>query len=101
MCPLRIILIFLSVTLAGFFAFRNLKTPSDDYQSHAADETPVKLHSASSLSSSSSLPICSKVCGVIGNGFWTFVDMASGRYVWRHLVSSSNLNLKRADDLKF
>nr|GLL30889.1 uncharacterized protein LOC104107090 [Ipomoea trifida] len=97
MCPLRIILIFLSATLAGFFALRNLKTPSDDNQGQAADEKQVKVHSDSS-SSSSSLPICSKVCGVIGNGFWTFVDMASGRYVWRHLVSSSNL--KRADDLK-
>lgn len=30
-----------------------------------------------------------QVRAVIGSGFWTFVDMASGRYLWRHMVSSS------------
>ncbi|KAK9279502.1 hypothetical protein L1049_013181 [Liquidambar formosana] len=30
----------------------------------------------------------SKVFSAIGSGFWTCVDMASGRYLWRHLVSS-------------
>lgn len=31
-------------------------------------------------------------------GFWTCVDMASGRYLWRNLVSSdSSTASKRAD----
>lgn len=30
-----------------------------------------------------------QVRSVVGSGFWTFVDMASGKYLWTHLVSSS------------
>ncbi|KAL4010687.1 hypothetical protein IC575_027698 [Cucumis melo] len=76
MCPLRFILIFLSATLAGFFLIRNLKSPSQDF--HAQDHT--------SDSNSSSSPNSIK----ISSGFWTVVDMASGRYLWRHLFSSSS-----------
>lgn len=30
-----------------------------------------------------------QVRAAIESGFWTFVDMASGRYLWRNMVSSS------------
>ncbi|KAJ8562511.1 hypothetical protein K7X08_011802 [Anisodus acutangulus] len=83
MCPLRIILIFLSATLAGFFVLRNLKSqpivdPNDDDDDNCGD----------SPKDSNSLALSSQVCGAIGKGFWTCVDMASGKYLWRHLVSS-------------
>ncbi|KAL1558781.1 hypothetical protein AAHA92_09206 [Salvia divinorum] len=78
MCPLRIILIFLSATLAGFFVLRNLKSSP-----HLANDD-VKEES----DSSDSIPLSSKVCAAFGKGFWTCVDMASGRYLWRNLVSS-------------
>ncbi|KAI3856364.1 hypothetical protein MKX03_002905 [Papaver bracteatum] len=87
MCPLRIILIFLSATLAGFFVLRNLKnTPIDfeeTYNNYNVDEDE------SELESSASVPRSKKVLSAIGSGFWTCVDMASGRYLWRHLGPSS------------
>ncbi|XP_011080670.1 uncharacterized protein LOC105163867 [Sesamum indicum] len=79
MCPLRIILIFLSATLAGFFVVKNLKSPTGPQNEDVVEENePVK-----------GVPISSKVSAAVGKGFWTFVDMASGRYLWRNLVSSS------------
>ncbi|XP_076957213.1 uncharacterized protein LOC143632630 [Bidens hawaiensis] len=77
MCPLRIILIFLSATLAGFFVLRNIKSQSDDSTTAAAVEKKSSH----------------KVYGAFVKGFWTCVDMASGRYLWRNLVSVS----KKAD----
>ncbi|KAL1545089.1 hypothetical protein AAHA92_21857 [Salvia divinorum] len=80
MCPLRIILIFLSATLAGFFVLRNLKSSPDLPNDSGKEESD----------SSDSIPLSSKVCTAFGKGFWTCVDMASGRYLWRNLVSSSS-----------
>ncbi|XP_042495628.1 uncharacterized protein LOC122074737 [Macadamia integrifolia] len=85
MCPLRLILIFLSATLAGFFVLRNLKSKPD---ATFSDESDSPLEE----SSSPAVPRLTKVCSAMGSGFWTFVDMASGRYLWRNLVS-----LKRSD----
>jgi hypothetical protein len=54
MCPLRVILIFLSATIAGFFLLRNLKAEPDLFQDDDAtaavgddgEETdPTPLHS--------------------------------------------------------
>ncbi|CAA2964123.1 uncharacterized protein LOC111393207 [Olea europaea var. sylvestris] len=84
MCPLRIILIFLSATLAGFFVLRNLKSPTI-----IPENDDVKSPTDKEIESPNSLTISSKVCGTIRKGFWTFVDMASGSYLWRNLVSSS------------
>ncbi|CAL1368509.1 unnamed protein product [Linum trigynum] len=79
MCPLRIILVFLSATLAGFFLVRNLNSPQTaplpDDSSPAADDSATRF---------------SKVRSAVESGFWTCVDMASGRYLWRHLTSSSS-----------
>ncbi|CDP04060.1 unnamed protein product [Coffea canephora] len=89
MCPLRIILIFLSATLAGFFVFRNLKSqPTTDLDSDTDTLNTVECNSPDNLSKSP--PFSSKVCGAIGKGFWTCVDMASGRYLWRNLVGSES-----------
>ncbi|KAH6766070.1 Methyltransferase-related protein [Perilla frutescens var. hirtella] len=79
MCPLRIILIFLSATLAGFFVLRNLKS-SPEFENDAVKEE---------TDSSDSVPLSSKVCTALGKGFWSCVDMASGKYLWRNLVSST------------
>ncbi|XVF46131.1 hypothetical protein PTKIN_Ptkin03bG0002100 [Pterospermum kingtungense] len=77
MCPLRVILIFLSATLAGFFVIRNLKS-----QPQIKDEEDDP--------NNNSLSAFSKVRTALQSGFWTCVDMASGRYLWRHLVSSNS-----------
>ncbi|KAL2488549.1 Uncharacterized protein Fot_41841 [Forsythia ovata] len=93
MCPLRIILIFLSATLAGFFVLKNLKSPPID-----PENDDVKSPTDKEIESPNSLTLSNKVCGAIRKGFWTFVDMASGRYLWRNLVSSStSCTGKRAD----
>ncbi|KAI3994211.1 hypothetical protein MKX01_012468 [Papaver californicum] len=84
MCPLRIILIFLSATLAGFFVLRNLKNTPVDFE-----ETYNNVDDDESELESSSVPRSNKVISAIGSGFWTCVDMASGRYLWRHLGPSS------------
>ncbi|XP_073138188.1 uncharacterized protein [Henckelia pumila] len=84
MCPLRIILIFLSATLAGFLVLRGLKSPPNLTDDVVASSTEDETASNNTGSSSS------KFCTVVGKGFWTCVDMASGRYLWRNLVSSSS-----------
>ncbi|GJN28477.1 hypothetical protein PR202_gb16605 [Eleusine coracana subsp. coracana] len=76
MCPLRVILIFLSATIAGFFLVRGLNAEPDQFQDDddsGSPRAPVPLHS--------------KVGSAVKSGFWTMVDMASGRYLWRTLVA--------------
>ncbi|XP_062171161.1 uncharacterized protein LOC133876956 [Alnus glutinosa] len=80
MCPLRLILIFLSATLAGFFVLRNLKS----------EQPHLVVHTDTDENDAVKDPNASKV----SKAFWTCVDMASGRYLWRHLVSPSS---KRSD----
>ncbi|TKY47239.1 presequence protease 2, chloroplastic/mitochondrial [Spatholobus suberectus] len=83
MCPLRFILIFLSATLAGFFVLRSLRSqPQIDDDDDAVPTNP-RISDPSSNGTS-------KVRAALESGFWTFVDMASGRYLWRHLVSNSS-----------
>ncbi|CAN0903745.1 hypothetical protein LINGRAHAP2_LOCUS22720 [Linum grandiflorum] len=89
MCPLRIILVFLSATLAGFFLFRNFNS-----------QTPLTDHhpdSSSPESSSSSTTRLSKLRSAVVSGFWTCVDMASGRYLWRHLTAASSSSPQARD----
>ncbi|CAL5202643.1 unnamed protein product [Lathyrus oleraceus] len=89
MCPLRVLLIFLSATLAGFFVLRNLRSQPKIDDDEVADSTlpsnPKILDSSNAASDGNS-----KVWNALESGFWTFVDMASGRYLWRHVVSSSS-----------
>ncbi|KAG2333348.1 hypothetical protein Bca52824_004528 [Brassica carinata] len=85
MCPLRLILIFLSATLAGFFVLKKLNNSYDDPLADPltddADPTDADADSDSRFS---------KVGMAMKSGFWTCVDMASGRYLWNHLCSSSD-----------
>ncbi|XP_010483439.1 PREDICTED: uncharacterized protein LOC104761940 [Camelina sativa] len=81
MCPLRIILIFLSATLAGFFVLKKLNSTSDDpLDDSFTDAAEPADDSASGFS---------KVRMAMKSGFWTCVDMASGRYLWNHIRSDS------------
>ncbi|CAL1406252.1 unnamed protein product [Linum trigynum] len=79
MCPLRIILVFLSATLAGFYLVRNLNSS----QAPLPDDRGDSTHSSSTTR-------FTKVRSAVESGFWTCVDMASGRYLWRHLTSSAS-----------
>ncbi|XAR68655.1 hypothetical protein NMG60_11003856 [Bertholletia excelsa] len=77
MCPLRFILVFFSAVLAGYFAWRSV---SSSPEIHITDPegTKVKL-----MSSRDKQPFDLRK-GIV-NGFWVFVHMASGRYLWRNL----------------
>ncbi|KAF2582558.1 hypothetical protein F2Q68_00000883 [Brassica cretica] len=83
MCPLRLILIFLSATLAGFFVLKKLNNSYDD---PLADPLTDDADPADSDSDSD----CYQVGKAMKSGFWTCVDMASGRYLWNHLCSNSD-----------
>ncbi|ONK77214.1 uncharacterized protein A4U43_C02F4260 [Asparagus officinalis] len=82
MCPLRVLLIFLSASLAGFFVLRNLKAQPELRENNQEIEEEG--------SPKEQLPLCNKVGSAICTGFWTCVDMASGRYLWRNLVAGSD-----------
>lgn len=76
MCPLRFVVVFFSVVLAGYFAWRTVNSSpepmSDDSAAEAKDEQ-------------GGLDFKRKM----GDGLWMFVDMASGRYLWRNLKEMS------------
>ncbi|CAJ1970759.1 unnamed protein product [Sphenostylis stenocarpa] len=91
MCPLRFILVFLSATLAGFLVLRNLRSQPHTTDSDLDVNNDNNEHTLTSDAVSPSIDnSTSKVCAALQSGFWTFLDMASGRYLWRHLVSSSS-----------
>ncbi|XP_043690797.1 uncharacterized protein LOC122641582 [Telopea speciosissima] len=81
MCPLRIIFLFLSATLAGYFAWKTVRSASS---STNADKEDVSATAESSSSSSKPNPECNLKM-TIRNGFWVFMDMASGRFLCRNL----------------
>ncbi|WOK96703.1 hypothetical protein Cni_G05410 [Canna indica] len=84
MCPLRVILIFLSATLAGFFLLRNLKAQPEFDEDPQEEESPKE-----------NLSLSTKVCSAVGSAFWTCVDMASGKYLWRVLMTPSATKEKK------
>uniref|UniRef100_A0A0D3B1R7 Methyltransferase n=1 Tax=Brassica oleracea var. oleracea TaxID=109376 RepID=A0A0D3B1R7_BRAOL len=73
MCPLRFLLVFFSAVLAGYFAWKTVSS-SPEIFSEDDDGSPVELNEKQGL--------CSKK---MEKGFWVFVDMASGKYLWRNL----------------
>ncbi|CAN6454112.1 unnamed protein product [Victoria cruziana] len=81
MCPLRIILVFLSASLAGYFAWKSIRTKPDEDSGELVGKTPeTSEESACSLRKFPSMMVA---------GFWVCVDMASGKYLWRNLKSEA------------
>uniref|UniRef100_A0A453HNP1 Methyltransferase-related protein n=1 Tax=Aegilops tauschii subsp. strangulata TaxID=200361 RepID=A0A453HNP1_AEGTS len=83
MCPLRVILIFLSATIAGFFLLRGLNAEPDLFQDDDAAAVAANDDDDEGSPGSPRDPVASAA----KTGFWTMVDMASGRYLWRTLVA--------------
>ncbi|CAN7121554.1 hypothetical protein BRARA_B00760 [Brassica rapa] len=71
MCPLRFLLVFFSAVLAGYFAWKTVSSSPE----LISDDSPVDMNDKEGLSFNKKME----------NGFWVFVDMASGRYLWRNL----------------
>ncbi|KAF6139288.1 hypothetical protein GIB67_021498 [Kingdonia uniflora] len=49
MCPLRIILLFLSATLTGYFAWKNFRLPFDDDEDEGSKDGLMKKKQELSL----------------------------------------------------
>ncbi|KAL7180983.1 hypothetical protein ACSBR1_039943 [Camellia fascicularis] len=77
MCPLRFILVFFSAILAGYFAWRTVRSFPD------MDILTLEGSQMEKTSSKDKQEFDLK--RMIQNGFWVFVDMASGGYLWRNL----------------
>ncbi|XP_044477738.1 uncharacterized protein LOC123205011 [Mangifera indica] len=77
MCPLRFILVFFSAVLAGYFAWRTVRSSPEIDTVISEDSTSEKtlLKDKQEFNFKRA----------VQNGFWVFVDMASGRYLWRNL----------------
>ncbi|CAI0433135.1 unnamed protein product [Linum tenue] len=74
MCPLRFILVFFSAVLAGYFAWRTVNASPDAFaEPDVSNDSTVDVKKQES-----------NMIKMIQNGFWVFVDMASGRYLWRN-----------------
>ncbi|CAA7061413.1 unnamed protein product [Microthlaspi erraticum] len=70
MCPLRFLLVFFSAILAGYFAWKTVSSSPE----LISDDSPVELNDKQGLNFKKKME----------NGFWVFVDMASGKYLWRN-----------------
>lgn len=72
---MRFLLVFFSAVLAGYVAWRTVRSSSDidDVVSEDSDKMVAKDKQEFSFRR------------MVQNGFWVFVDMASGRYLWRNL----------------
>ncbi|KAH1033086.1 hypothetical protein J1N35_045260 [Gossypium stocksii] len=69
MCPLRFLLVFLSAVLAGYVTWKNV-----------VSEDSGKIVAIEKQEFSSKR--------TVQNAFWVFVDMASGKYLWRNFKNS-------------
>ncbi|XVF31247.1 hypothetical protein REPUB_Repub16aG0128900 [Reevesia pubescens] len=81
MCPMRFLLVFFSAVLAGYVAWTMVHSSSDiddDVVSEDSETIVAKDKQEFSFKR------------MVQNGFWVFVDMASGRYLWRNLKELKN-----------
>ncbi|KAK8588914.1 hypothetical protein V6N12_023326 [Hibiscus sabdariffa] len=76
MCPMRFLLVFFSAILAGYFAWRTTVGSSADVDDSGKIVAKEKQYSSFKM--------------MMKNGFWVFVDMASGRYLWRNFKELKN-----------
>ncbi|KAK7377821.1 hypothetical protein VNO80_03254 [Phaseolus coccineus] len=79
MCPLRFILVFFSAALAAYFAWTTVRSSPE-----------IDLTTQDQNNEASSDKDHFNFIKLIQNGFWVFVDMASGRYMWRTLMSRND-----------
>ncbi|CAH8315812.1 unnamed protein product [Eruca vesicaria subsp. sativa] len=76
MCPMRFVLVFFSALLAGYFAWMTVNSSPELDSEDSSEEAKDK-------DDKQGLGFKRKM----SNGFWMFVDMASGSYLWRNLSS--------------
>ncbi|XP_071729344.1 uncharacterized protein [Rutidosis leptorrhynchoides] len=72
MCPMRFVLVFFSAILAAYIAWTSVRTSSDTEDNLLDDNSSDNKRQTNFIK-------------MAQNGFWGFVDMASGKYLWRNL----------------
>ncbi|KAL7595590.1 hypothetical protein Lser_V15G28713 [Lactuca serriola] len=73
MCPMRFLLVFFSAVLAAYIAWKSVPTSSEPtHDMFSDDDSSIKKQE-------------SNIIKMAQAGFWGFVDMASGKYLWRNL----------------
>ncbi|XP_065853056.1 uncharacterized protein [Euphorbia lathyris] len=77
MCPLRFILVFFSAVLAGYFAWRSVRSSPELDSSSVSDDSAVDKKPLTDNQDCNAKKM-------VQSGFWVFVDMASGKYLWRN-----------------
>ncbi|KAL2923237.1 Protein PHYLLO chloroplastic [Bienertia sinuspersici] len=85
MCPLRFILVFFSAILAGFLAWRSFRSSPEFDIAISEDSVADRAPSSKDDEQERNLKM------MIQDGFWVFVDMASGRYLWRNLKGTKTV----------
>ncbi|URE42464.1 hypothetical protein MUK42_07476 [Musa troglodytarum] len=88
MCPLRFILVFLSAALAAVLAWKSIRSSPPSLVSDDSREIDTP-RGDSSINAR-----IFRAGKAIENGFWVFLDMASGRYLWR-AMKESGINAQR------
>ncbi|WVZ07685.1 hypothetical protein V8G54_021031 [Vigna mungo] len=96
MCPLRFILVFFSAALAAYFAWTTVRSSSEiDLTTQDQNNKASSNKDHFSFNKVPSVPFFFSTLflrfQIIQNGFWVFVDMASGRYIWRNLISRTDV----------
>ncbi|KAK9041906.1 hypothetical protein V6N11_016994 [Hibiscus sabdariffa] len=80
MCPMRFLLVFFSAILAGYVAWRTVRSSPDTDGDVSEDAEKIVVKERQEFSFKR----------MVQNGFWVFVDMASGKYLWRNLKELKN-----------
>ncbi|MBA0716383.1 hypothetical protein Golax_015216, partial [Gossypium laxum] len=80
MCPMRFLLVFFSAILAGYFAWRTVRSSSDIDGQVSEDSEKIIVKDKQEFSFKR----------MVQNGFCVFVDMASGKYLWRNFKELKN-----------
>ncbi|KAJ9554841.1 hypothetical protein OSB04_009455 [Centaurea solstitialis] len=73
MCPMRFLLVFFSAILAGYIAWKSVRTSPGPHDMAFDDDSSTEKQQSNTI------------IKMAQNGFWGFVDMASGKYLWRNL----------------
>jgi hypothetical protein len=84
MCPLRVILLFLSALLAGYFALKSVR-----YEGNGILDMAEDRRAQASVNVSEHGDVFRKAHGRGKSVFWLLVDMASGQYLWQNLRMQS------------
>ncbi|CAN4100887.1 unnamed protein product [Withania somnifera] len=90
MCPLRFVLVFFSALLAGYVAWKSVGGSNDD------EDFVVETRNKAKEERQEFNSVELKFPKIIQNGFWVFVDMASGKYLWRNIKSLHNVDKSKS-----